>query len=50
MSSKTMFYRRTLADLETLVTKSEKLIPAKELAALKSENAGLGYVARTRAN
>ena len=48
MSSKTMFYRRTLADLETLVTKSEKLIPAKELAALKSENAGLGYVAANK--
>lgn len=39
MSSRRMFYRQTIAQLETLVKKTEKAIPSKEFASLKSKHA-----------
>ena len=44
MSKKTMFYRETVADLESLVKKTEKALSQKELASLKSKHSDLDSV------
>ena len=44
ISSRRMFYRQTIADLEALVKKTEKAVSAKDLTSLKSKHADLGTV------
>jgi len=41
LSNRTMFYRKTLADLEKLTEKTERAVPSKELSIIKAQNAAL---------